>query len=205
MLRACIDRAAGHVRLANQAIGPQVCLVGSEGEDRSNLQVVLAFLALSPEGLVNLGQSIDRTDTHDGPEFPIVGLSVMLLDDPVNDAIYAPLVLEEPLHVDAMNLFVEGGLFCTLAWAPPVFHREAQDILVPDCVGNHVFMESLLEKVLCGALSDGIFLQDRRSGEAEELGAGEVADDVLVGVAELAAMTFIENKNHAPAQDVLEA
>ena len=83
---------------------------------------------------------------------------------------------------------------------------EAQDVAVFDGVGDGVFVQRLLEEVLRGlerlnvafdALVAGVLLEDRRAGEAEELGLGEELLDGLVVVAELRAVAFVEDEDHA--------
>jgi hypothetical protein len=63
-----------------------------------------------------------------------------------------------------------------------------------------------LEQVFGGAqlaccafdlLDCGVLLEDRRAGEAEELGLGEELLDGLVVVAELRAVAFVEDEDDA--------
>src|SRR3546814_16424302 len=83
----------------------------------------------------------------------------------------------------------DGALGQRLAWLGRAFavgfvvvHVEAQDVPVLDGVGGGVFVQRLLEQVFGGlerllfaldALVAGVGLEDRRAGEAEQLGLGE--------------------------------
>ena len=93
-----------------------------------------------------------------------------------------------------------------LAFGLVVVDVEAQDVSVLDGVGDGVGVQLLLEEVLRGLqrlnvafdpLVAGVFLEDRRAGEAEELGLGEELLDGLVVVAELRAVALVEDEDHA--------
>ena len=101
---------------------------------------------------------------------------------------------------------VSPGLGGVLAVGLVVVDVKAQDVAVLDGVGDGVFVQRLLEEVLRGleglhvaldALVAGVFLEDRRAGEAEELGLGEELLDGLVVVAELRAVAFVEDEDDA--------
>ena len=73
-------------------------------------------------------------------------------------------------------------------------------------MGDGVGVELLLEEVFRGLargllvldlLQRGVFLEDRRAGEAEELGLGEELFDGLVVLAELGAVAFVEDEDDA--------
>jgi hypothetical protein len=87
-----------------------------------------------------------------------------------------------------------------------VIDMEAQDVAVFDGVGDGVGVQLLLEDVgrsLVGRLLAfdlliaGVLLEDRRAGKAEQLGVGEEFLDGLVVVAELRAVAFVEDEDHA--------
>src|SRR5260221_372155 len=83
-----------------------------------------------------------------------------------------------------------------------------------DGVGDGGGVEFLLGEGLRGferldfpfaALVAGILLEDGRAGEAEELGLGEEVLDGLVVIAELRAVTLVEDEDHALVAERLEA
>jgi hypothetical protein len=90
---------------------------------------------------------------------------------------------------------------------------EAEDVPVLDGVGDGVGVELLLEEVLGGRrrpapldlLIGGVFLEDGRAGEAEELGLGEELLDGLVVLAELGAVAFVEDEDDALVAQRLRA
>ena len=53
-------------------------------------------------------------------------------------------------------------------------------------------------------LERGVLLEDRRAGEAEELGLGEELLDGLVVLAELRAVALVEDEDHALVAQRLE-
>ena len=101
---------------------------------------------------------------------------------------------------------VSPGLGSVLAFGLVVVDVEAEDVPVLDGVGDGVGVELLLEEVLRGLerrllaldlLVGGVCLEDRRAGEAEELGVGEELLDGLVVLAELRAVAFVEDEDDA--------
>jgi hypothetical protein len=83
---------------------------------------------------------------------------------------------------------------------------EAQDVAVFDGVGDGVGVQLLLEDVGGGFVAGllafdlliaGVLLEDGRAGEAEQLGVGEEFLDGLVVLAELRAVAFVEDEDHA--------
>ena len=83
---------------------------------------------------------------------------------------------------------------------------EAEDVPVLDGVGDGVGVKLFLEEVLAwfgGAcvtldlLDSGVFREDGRAGEAEELSLGEELLDGLVVLAELRAVALVEDEDHA--------
>ena len=108
---------------------------------------------------------------------------------------------------------LDDGLLCqrlallghVFAFRLVVINVEAQDIPVLDGVGDGVGVQFLLEEVGGGLegglltfdlLIGGVFLEDRRAGEAEKLGVGEEFLDGLVVLAELRAVAFVEDEDH---------
>jgi hypothetical protein len=94
-----------------------------------------------------------------------------------------------------------------------VIHVESEGRSVFDGVGDGVGVEFALEKVLGGAQRlacasiclDGGVVEDRRAGEAEELGLGEEVLDGLVVLAELGAVALVEDEDHALVAQRFEA
>ena len=91
---------------------------------------------------------------------------------------------------------------------------EAEDVLVLDGMGDGVFVQLALKGVGGGAEgglvvfdlnAGGVFLEDGRAGEAEELGAGEEVLDGLVVVAELGAVALVEDEDEALVAQRIEA
>ena len=87
-----------------------------------------------------------------------------------------------------------------------IIDMEAQHIAIFDGVGDGVGVQLLLKDVLGGfirrrlafdLLIAGVFVEDRRAGEAEQLGVGEEFLDGLVVLAELRAVAFVEDEDHA--------
>src|SRR4051812_44548581 len=81
---------------------------------------------------------------------------------------------------------------------------ESKDVSVLDGVGDRVGVKALLEEVfrrlhsglgIFDLLLGGVLLEDRRSGEAEELRSREEILDGLVVFAELRAMAFVEDES----------
>ena len=73
-------------------------------------------------------------------------------------------------------------------------------------MGDGVFVQGLLEQVFGGlerllvaldALVPGVRLENRRTGEPEQLGPGKEVPDGLVVVAELRSVAFVEDEHHA--------
>jgi len=87
-----------------------------------------------------------------------------------------------------------------------VIHMEAQHIAILDGVGNSVGVQLLLKDILSGfirrlltfdLLIAGVVVEDRRTGEAEQLRVGKEFLDRLVVLAKLRAVAFVENEHHA--------
>ena len=83
---------------------------------------------------------------------------------------------------------------------------KAEDVPVLDGVGDGVGVETFLEEVFRGLhrglgildlLLGGVFFEDGCAGEAEELGAGEEFFDGPVVLAELGAVTLVEDEGDA--------
>ena len=92
---------------------------------------------------------------------------------------------------------------------------EAQDVVVFDGVGDGVVVQFASGRGLAWSCSDwparlrsadsvAFCSKDRRAGEAEELGVGEEIFDGLVIVAELRAVAFVEDEDHALVAQRLE-
>ena len=104
---------------------------------------------------------------------------------------------------------LEGGGVLGLV----VIDVEAEDVPILDRVGDGVGVKLLLEEVLGGSkggdvsldLLDGrVLLEDRRAGEAEELGVREELLDGLVVVAELRPVALVEDEDHPLVAELLE-
>ena len=124
-------------------------------------------------------------------EAPIGGGGVVLFENRLDDG-----ALRERV----------AGLGCALAIGLEVIDVESQHVAVVDGVGDRVLVQFLLEEVFSGLerldvavdLPDGgVLLEDRRSGEAEELRVGEERRDGFVGVAELRTVALVEDDGHA--------
>jgi hypothetical protein len=93
-----------------------------------------------------------------------------------------------------------------LALGAEAVHMEAKDVPVLDGVGDGVLVQLALEGVgggsvrgrVAGALHlRGVLVEDGRTGEAEELGAGKELANGLVVLAELGAVALIEDEDEA--------
>ena len=83
---------------------------------------------------------------------------------------------------------------------------EAQDVAILDRVRDGVFVQTFPKNVPRGfegrlsafdLLTGRVSLEDRRAGEAEQLGVGEKFLDGLVVLAELRAVAFVEDEHDA--------
>ena len=134
---------------------------------------------------------IDRCGGKERVEAPLAGGGVVLGDDGVDDSALGKRF---------------AGHRRVFAVGLEVVDVEFEDIAVLDGVGYGVGVEFALEEVLRGAerldvvfdLTDGgVLREDRRAGEAEELGLGEKVLDDLVGLAELGAVALVKDEDHA--------
>ena len=87
-----------------------------------------------------------------------------------------------------------------------VVDAERQDGVVPDCVDDRIGVQLVSEGLLGGAQvcftgAGGVFRKDGSSGETEEVVVAEGSRDVGVHVAELAAVTFVEDEDDVPGVD----
>ena len=90
---------------------------------------------------------------------------------------------------------------------------EAEDVPILDRVGNRIGVELLLKEILgsqkrgdvtLDLLGGRVFLEDRGASEAEELGVGKKLLDRFVVLAELRAMTLIEDEHHSLIAELLK-
>ena len=102
--------------------------------------------------------------------------------------------------VDARNLLIwinQGAVF--LFEFAPIFDSEFEDVVVGDGVGDDIAVELFVEEVCCGSfavhVAHGVVGKDGGAGEAEHLGTVEEGADSFVGVAELGAVTLVEDEH----------
>ena len=134
---------------------------------------------------------VDRGRGQNGIEFAPIGGGIVLGQNGFDDGFLGQR-LARLGHVFSFGLVI--------------VHVEAQDVAVFDGVGDGVGVQLLLEDVLRGfvrrllafdLLVAGVLVEDRRAGEAEQLGVGEELLDGLVVLAELRAVAFVEDEHHA--------
>ncbi len=94
-----------------------------------------------------------------------------------------------------------------------VIDVKAQNVAILDRVRDGIFVEAFLKQVLgglqgghlsLGPLDGGVVLEDRSAGETEELGVREERLDSPVVFAELRAMAFVKDEDHAPVAEWFE-
>ena len=170
---------------------------GGRGKDAGNVQgkeVALSGFSLCLHGFEKavIGNGVvDGCRGQNGVELAPVGGGMMFLEDGFDNGF-------------------PGQCFARLelvfAFRLKIVDMEAQDIVVFNGVRNGVGVQLLLKNVFRGfpggllpfnLLISGIFRKDRRAGEAEELGVGKKLLDGFVVFAELGAVTFVKNENHA--------
>ena len=74
-----------------------------------------------------------------------------------------------------------------------VFHQEAKHVFIGNGILDEILMQAVAEYLLCGMSVNGILCKDRCASETEYLCVVEELHDVLVAIAKVTAMTFVEN------------
>ncbi len=74
-----------------------------------------------------------------------------------------------------------------------IFHKEAKHILVCNGILYQVFVKTVAEDFLCGMTINGVLYENRCSCKTEYLSVVEELDNVLVAVAEMAAVALVKN------------
>lgn len=179
--------------------------LGGRGEDGCDLQrheVGILGLALCLnllEKLVVLDGVVDRGGGEERIETAFAGGGIVRVEGPFDDGKLSRSLAE---------------ILRTLTLGLKVVHMELQDVAVFDRVRDGIGVQFALEEVLRGAergniaidLPDGgVFSEDRRAGEAEELSLREEVLDGLVSFPELGAVALVKDKDHALVAQRFEA
>ena len=90
--------------------------------------------------------------THQSGELLVAGFDRMLLDDVIGDFVQAYRRFHQLFGVDAFHLNVDLSCSVRLLLVATIFHRELQNVLVFDGIGNHIGMQFLVKEILCGLL-----------------------------------------------------
>ena len=166
-------------------------------EDAGDVQrpVVLIFRLLFGlrrlEEFVIFDGVVDRRGGQHGVELASVGGGVVLGENRFDDGFLGEGFIRLGGH---------------LPFRFEVVHMEAQDVPVFDGVRDGVGVQLLLKNVRRGPvagllpldlLTGGVLFEDGRSGESEQLGVGEEFLDGPVVLAELRAVTLVEDEDHA--------
>ena len=150
--------------------------------------------------LVVPDEHIHRADAHHRGELFVPSLHRVVVDDVVRDLFQPSRRFHQLPGVDPFDFDVHFRLGAGLAFVPAdILDSELQHVLVFDRVGDHIAVQLLVEQILRRLLLPGLGCRvvgkDRRAGEAEQLVVAEKLRDALVRVAELAAVTLVENEN----------
>src|SRR5690606_23741445 len=153
-------------------------------------EIGIGGLALGLDGLeerVVFDRVVYRGGGEEGVEPALVRRGVVLIEDGVDDGALGKRL---------------AGLGRVLALGFEVVDVEAKDVLVLDRVSDRVDVELALEQVLGGEVGSlvagdlsarSVLLEDRRAGEAEELGVGEKLLAGRVILLELRTMALVED------------
>ena len=185
----------------------RVVFIRSKAEDRRNGQIAVLLSQLAFELRVVFHRHRDGADGKDGVEarhaLPLEGIKavalrflVKMLQRVADDLADALRRAHRLFNVDGANLRV---LHVVLFFdRVHIVDAKRQDIPVVDGVHDRVGVELVTKRLLRGAkvwilAGPGVDGEDRRTGEAEQVIVLKGFCDRLVHVAELAAVTFVEN------------
>lgn len=128
-----------------------------------------------------------------------MSLAIMIRDDIIHDVIQTLGSAHHFRFINRLHLNIQDHIFALEG--ADVLHREFQHVFVANGVGNYVLVQAVTKKHSSRSLPiricPGIFFKNRRSGESEHLTLLEKALDLLVGFAELRAMTLIKDEHNS--------
>ena len=170
------------------------------------------FLVVGPGGLDGGGGEQGVKTVH-APLLVLEGgvalrLLVEVLEDVGDHGRDALRVHVCAVGIDAFNVVIIDAV--AHAERIEVVDAERQDGVVPDCVDDRIGVQLVSKGLLGGAQvcftgAGGVFREDGCAGEAEEVIVAEGSRDVGVHVAELAAVTFVEDEDDVPGVDGVPA
>ena len=185
----------------------RIFLIRAETENRGDFQVSASFRELSLEfGVVfhrhrNGVHGKERVEPHDTLVFQHVGtfapgFLVEMFQNVANDFPNPFRGGHGARRVDGQNVFILHIVF--LPNRTNIVDTERQNVSVVDGIHNRVRVEFLPERLRCGAhprvaAVPGIYRENRRAGESENVVVPKRLNDGRVHVAELTAVALVED------------
>ena len=170
-------------------------LVLSVGENAGDVKVMLDLL----EDVIILDKSLNRRNSKDSGVLTVSRFCFMVLNNMVCDQGHSFFGEIEFTHINSIGK--SGIIPIKIALHRLyVLNMETEDIVIEDSILDQIIMYALTEQHF-GCLRDlalrlTIHLKTRCSGKAEELSLLEVANDVLVHITKLTAVTFVDDKDY---------
>ena len=170
-------------------------LVLSVGENAGDVQVMLDLL----EDVIILDKSLNRRYCKDSGVLTVSCFCFMVLNNMVCDQRHSLFGEIEFTHINSIGKSRIIPIKIALHRLD-VLNMETENIVIKDSVLDQIVMYALTEEHF-GCLRDfalrfTIYLKTRRSGKAKELCFLEVTNDVLVHIAKLTAVTFVDDKDY---------